>query len=446
MTKMRKLLAAIAIVLLQITCLYAQQKTVSIAGQLIHFNNQVVVEDMSEFQYLDIPMPDHVIVADSTGKFSISFKLSSPNYFRLGRNILYLTPGDNLVATIDKNNAVKSTFAGAGADANTYLCNTPFPKAASYLEAGTNIRSSPLQTLQILMDAAAKRQQQLSEVKNVSAEFRRLETARIKADVLNSIKGVSSYATNNKNVTTPDEYIKTFNGLSDSIRTVYEKNFIDASLMKLVVYRDIADELVEHAAGADVQKIKDWYKASDIVDQLNHENDKAQVAAYSKTIDSVKTAGYHIALKKHLQNLLQFGKGDMAADFTAVDVNDKRVALSNLKGKVIYVDIWATWCGPCLAEMPHLEEIKNKYSNNPNVVFVSLSIDDDAQADAWKNNVAARKAGGLQWQINREKLNTYNITTIPRTLLIDKNFKMVSMSAPLPSSKDLPAAIDGLVN
>jgi hypothetical protein len=87
--------------------------------------------------------------------------------------------------------------------------------------------------------------------------------------------------------------------------------------------------------------------------------------------------------------------------------------------------------------MPRLEEIKAKLKDNPNVVFLSLSIDDDKQVTNWKANVANRKAGGYQWQINRNKLNAYNLTTIPRTLFIDKNFRVVSMSAPLPSSKDL---------
>lgn len=444
---MRKLLATAAIAVLQIVAAHAQQKMVTISGRLIHFNNQAEVEDLSEFEYLDIPSPDRIIVADSTGKFNISFNLSAPNYFRLGRNILYLTPGDKLTATIDKDNAAKSTFAGIGADANNYLVNTPFPKAGSYLVAGSAIKPQPQQTLQLIMDRAAERKKQLSAVQNVSAEFIRLETARIKADVLNSINSVLSYAVTSKNVTSVNEYVDAFNKLADSTKKEYQKNFIDASLMKLMVYRDIADGLVENAAtSADVQKINDWYKATGIVELINHGNDKTKLAAYNKTIDSIKTTVYRNALKRHLKNLLQFGKGDVAVNFTAVDINGKKVALTNLKGKVIYVDIWATWCGPCLAEMPHLEEIKGKYSNNPNVVFVSLSIDDDGQADEWKKNVAARKAGGLQWQINREKLNAYNITTIPRTLLIDKNFKMVSMNAPLPSSKELAATIDGLIN
>ncbi|MDB5231264.1 MAG: hypothetical protein JWN76_2069, partial [Chitinophagaceae bacterium] len=87
--------------------------------------------------------------------------------------------------------------------------------------------------------------------------------------------------------------------------------------------------------------------------------------------------------------------------------------------------------------------LKEKYKDNPAVAFVSLSIDDGAEP--WKQNVVIRKADGLQWLINRNSLDDYDIVSIPRTLLIDKDFKMVNMNGPLPSAKDLPAIIDKLV-
>ena len=148
-------------------------------------------------------------------------------------------------------------------------------------------------------------------------------------------------------------------------------------------------------------------------------------------------------MNKTLTTLLKFGKGDMAVDFKAASIEGTTVKLSSLKGKVIYVDLWATWCGPCLEEMPYFESLKEKYGSNRDIAFVSLSIDDNISL--WKDNVAKRKAGGYQWLINRNKLNDYNIVGIPRILLINKNFKMVDMNAPLPSSKKLPGIIDQLV-
>ena len=64
--------------------------TVTLKGQLKNFSNQVEVEDLSDLQYLLPASTERIIIPDSDGKFSIRFKLSSPNYFRIGRNIFIL--------------------------------------------------------------------------------------------------------------------------------------------------------------------------------------------------------------------------------------------------------------------------------------------------------------------------------------------------------------------
>jgi len=225
----------------------------------------------------------------------------------------------------------------------------------------------------------------------------------------------------------------------------YSSNFIDPSLMKLVVYRDIASELIKQPAKEkDIQKIKDWMTASDIVEKMNKVNDKQKLYAFKPNIAAITTLQYKIALDKSLENLLAFGKGDQAVDFTAVDLNGNKISLSSLKGKVIYVDLWATWCGPCIAEMPYFEKLKEKYRDNPKVSFVSLSIDDGFEL--WKNSVEKRNAKGIQWLINRNKLSAYNVVGIPRTLIINKDFQMVEMNAPVPSSKETEEIINSLLN
>jgi len=135
--------------------------------------------------------------------------------------------------------------------------------------------------------------------------------------------------------------------------------------------------------------------------------------------------------------------GQQAPVFEVTTLDGQKFSLKEQQGKVVVLDFFATWCGPCLAEMPHFDEMKEKYRDNPQVAFVSLSIDDGAEL--WKNNVEKRNAGGIQWLINRNKLDAYNIVGIPRTLLIDKNFKIVDMNGPVPSSKDLPSVIDNLL-
>ena len=418
---------------------------VTLKGQLKNFSNQVEVEDMSDLQYLLPPTSERMIVPDTSGNFNIQFTLAAPNYFRLGRNILYLSPGDKIELFVDKSLPVKGTFKGKGSPSNLYLRNTPFPKGSSFIEAGRNVKKSAQATIDTILQIAAARKKELDAVKNIPAEFRRLEYARIKADLLNSLRaGQFSYlprmSKDSLAAYTAEyaNYVKPFLEKSN-------KNFIDASLMKLVVYRDVADELpMQKGKEKDGQKISDWYLSYQLNNEMKKISDKKLLAGFTVKIDSVKTAIYHRALNESLATLLKFGKGDIASDFTAVDLNGNTVSLSSLKGKIIYVDLWATWCGPCLAEMPFFEKLKEKYRSHREIVFVSLSIDDGMEL--WKNNVAKRNADGIQWQISRTKLDAYNIVGIPRTLLIGKDFKMIDMNAPEPSSRELPAIFDKMFN
>lgn len=123
-------------------------------------------------------------------------------------------------------------------------------------------------------------------------------------------------------------------------------------------------------------------------------------------------------------------------------------SLADLKGKYVYIDVWATWCGPCKAEIPALKEIEKEY-HDKNIQFVSMSIDDDrthggswdkARED-WKAMVKDKELGGVQifapkgWQ--SEFVQNYKINGIPRFILIDPDGKVVTPDAPRPSSPKL---------
>jgi thiol-disulfide isomerase/thioredoxin len=136
--------------------------------------------------------------------------------------------------------------------------------------------------------------------------------------------------------------------------------------------------------------------------------------------------------------------------------NGGTTSLSDLKGKNVYVDVWATWCGPCKAEIPSLKELEHDYEGK-NIAFVSMSIDDDrshggswdqAKID-WKEMVADKELGGIQiyapkgWQ--SQFVRDYKINGIPRFILIDTEGKIVDANAPRPSSEKIRVALDGLL-
>ena len=126
-------------------------------------------------------------------------------------------------------------------------------------------------------------------------------------------------------------------------------------------------------------------------------------------------------------------------------------SLSDLKGKYVYMDIWATWCAPCKAEIPFLKEVEKKY-HGKNIEFVSISVDDARRSGGgsmekakakWEKMVTDLSLGGIQlisdknWQ--SDFIANYKVTGIPRFILVDPDGNIVTPDAPRPSS---PALIE----
>lgn len=145
----------------------------------------------------------------------------------------------------------------------------------------------------------------------------------------------------------------------------------------------------------------------------------------------------------------QFPKGADSPTFEGYEnFNGESTSLSDLKGKYVYVDVWATWCGPCKVEIPSLKKVASIYKDK-NIEFVSISVDDDRRHggswekanESWKKMVEEKELSGVQlyspkgWQ--SEFIRDYKINSIPRFILIDPEGKVVSASAPRPSSEEL---------
>ncbi|NQX81454.1 MAG: TlpA family protein disulfide reductase [Flavobacteriaceae bacterium] len=114
-------------------------------------------------------------------------------------------------------------------------------------------------------------------------------------------------------------------------------------------------------------------------------------------------------------------------------------SLSDLEGKYVYIDVWATWCGPCKREIPDLKKLEEEY-HGKNIHFVSLSVDKANAKDAWKAMIAEKEMGGIQLFADNDWSSSfvkeYLIKGIPRFILIDPNGNIVDADAPRPSSGD----------
>lgn len=127
--------------------------------------------------------------------------------------------------------------------------------------------------------------------------------------------------------------------------------------------------------------------------------------------------------------------GDKCPEFKYTDVNGKEVSLSDLKGKYVYIDVWATWCWPCLGEIPHLKKLEEKM-HKKKIVFVSISID-KKKAD-WEKMVKDDELTGIQLHNggNQTLMEAFNITGIPRFILLDKKGKVIDPKMTRPSNEE----------
>jgi thiol-disulfide isomerase/thioredoxin len=116
---------------------------------------------------------------------------------------------------------------------------------------------------------------------------------------------------------------------------------------------------------------------------------------------------------------------DVAPAWTLKNLDGKPVSLSDFKGKVVVLDIWATWCPPCRAEIPHFIEIQNEYKDK-GVTVVGMSVDSTGPADVAK----FVKDNGMNYPIvmaDEATATAYGADQgIPFTLVIDKNGNVVS--------------------
>lgn len=141
-------------------------------------------------------------------------------------------------------------------------------------------------------------------------------------------------------------------------------------------------------------------------------------------------------------------EGIMAPEFNYTNHKGGKTKLSSLKGKYLYIDIWATWCGPCRVEIPHLQKLEDSYKGK-NIEFISISIDAQKDFEKWKKFVADTQLGGIQlfadndWK--SEWIQAFKIDGIPRFILIGPDGKVINPNAARPSSPELKPLLDKLL-
>jgi len=163
--------------------------------------------------------------------------------------------------------------------------------------------------------------------------------------------------------------------------------------------------------------------------------DSLTIVSQTKNAEMMTTqlTGMFVAKQKMKEMI-----GKPSAPFNFDNHKGGKTDLASLKGKYVYIDVWATWCGPCKKEIPALQALEKEY-HDKNIAFVSISVDQNKEA--WTKMVAEKQLGGIQLHYggDRSFSEAFAINGIPRFIMLDPNGNVVDPDAPRPSSDDIKA-------
>ena len=139
-------------------------------------------------------------------------------------------------------------------------------------------------------------------------------------------------------------------------------------------------------------------------------------------------------------------EGSEIPDFNILDINEKPVSFKSICNRpVVYVDVWSTWCVPCCKEIPFVAKLVEKYKDNPNIKFVSLSI--DKNRSNWKKFLAKQEDKWEQFlvaeDLQRHFFNIFAINGIPRFMVFDGRGRIININEVRPSADNIEEILNG---
>ena len=399
---------------------------------------------------------------DPSGKFIIQAELEKAGFYRLSLSNqsiqLFIVPGDRISLIADQRTwHTSALFKGDHAKENNYL--------VIYENLKTTLQPQDFQTFftqeehdfiiaveertTLLNDSQQDYQKKNGTFDEFFAEMISEEVAYDAAIMKMNYPFYFEYLLPDSNVILSDTYDSFLQNLEidseDNLMVPAYKGF----LMKYLEFKTINDTS-DHETTQNVKKfnsISKLFQSENVKNLLYYSlmqeiletsiNDASLVM--DKYIQLQTNAKYKEEITTGYNSWSTLLKGKSSPEITCVTATGKTVSLQSLKGKLIYIDIWATWCGPCLRELPYLENLQEKYKKREDIAFVSISIDDDKVA--WSTMVKEKNMKGIQLHANTEMhekiVNNYLINGIPRFIIINKSGNIWNANAPRPSSKEV---------
>lgn len=298
----------------------------------------------------------------------------------------------------------------------------------------------------------------LKESKITNKKFVELETQDATFHTLNYFedypnnhgyyKKIEDFKTSEAFPKTPDNFDyenETYYYFSNSYRNLVSGHFYD----NLFADAESYDGLLSKAFKM-LDAIKSTLIKSELVsglDFLLNASSETLEEDFNKMISYSTDPIFKAKLTEKFELLKKLTKGNPSPKFSFENIDSSITSLDDLKGKNVYIDVWATWCGPCIAEIPSLKELERAY-HGKNIEFVSISIDDYKDKEKWKKMIENKELKGIQliaykdWK--SDFVIQYAISGIPRFILLDTEGNIISSDAPRPSNPEIREMLNQL--
>ncbi|HUH25919.1 MAG TPA: TlpA disulfide reductase family protein [Flavobacterium sp.] len=386
------------------------------------------------------------------GSFIDTLYLTYNGAYEIGRQGIYLHNGKNVAFDANAEKLEDMTFTGDLAAENNYIMSkTKLQKEVLGNDPRALYSLDEADFLEKVDDFSKKRDALVEATTFNIGDFKEKELKSgtyYKTYLLENYPDYHAHFTKNQDFKVSETFPKTdanidFDNAADfdfstAYRQLASSNF-DKKLQEAIDKgADFYDVIVPNLKTVKSQNIKNSL-VSIFSYAVSLSNDKMETL-YKELLSISTDENFKKDLTEKYNKLQSLVKGKPSPKFNYENHKGNTTSLDDLKGKFVYIDVWATWCGPCIGEIPFMKEVEKKY-HGKNIEFVSISIDEKKDYEKWKKFVTDKQMGGIQlyadnaWQ--SPFVQDYAIDGIPRFILIDPNGMIVSGDAPRPSDEKL---------
>jgi thiol-disulfide isomerase/thioredoxin len=434
-----------------------------ISGKIDNANDRIVK--------LSYNSTTDTIQLNENGEFTAKILLKEPSHLVIvnGGNHarIYVNPKSKLNLTVKAENFYETLkFTGDDADINNYLAK----QVAFIVKLGINSESflyaSKYETfakaLQGMNDILNDNLNQFANGNEKYADFANLERERFK--IMSGTLLLTFYTPlintnqNNKDIESSIDNLVTSTDLNNPMMIqLYEFKPFVQNLAAYELNKQLKAENRQIASAPEYAEmyftvldrifndpivLEELYY-SYIKDFAGYYGAESVVGIYSKYKDFSSNKQRLSELEKIFAGYDNLAAGNASVNWSFPDINGKMVSLSDFKGKYVYIDVWASWCGPCKQEIPYLKSLKDKFKGK-NIEIIGISVDEN-KTD-WENIMKSESLTGIQlfaagWE--NTLCESFKITGIPRFILIDKQGKIINSNADRPSG-DIETVLNGL--